>query len=221
MSAHLGARKAAALTPRAWPPLPDMRRTATIAAILLACTPVMLESQSRASARQLTIDTARSTLTVHVFRSGIFAFAGDNHEIRAPIASGSIDEAKPGVEFVIQTNQMKVLDPGLDAKKRDEVQANMLGPEVLDTQRYPQITFHSTRVEPGGADSWLVHGDLTLHGVTRPVAVSVSRIQQEYRGSASLKQTDFGIRPIRAGAGTVRVKDEVRIEFAIAILSGP
>ena len=231
MSAHLGARppqhaitglageprKAAVLTPRVRPPLP---RTALFAVMLLACSPVFVEGRPHASLRQRTIDTERSVLTVHVFRSGIFSFAGDNHEIRAPIASGTIDEGKPAVEFVVQANQMKVLDPDLDAGKRAQVQANMLGPEVLDTQQFPQIRFHSTSVEASGTDTWLVHGELSLHGVTRPIVVRVSEAQQEYHGVASLKQTDFGIKPIRAGAGTVRVKDAVKIEFAIVTRPG-
>ncbi len=198
-----------------------MKRTTILVTIVSACSPALLAAQSRPTARAAAIDTARSSLTVHVFRAGIFAFAGDNHDIRAPIVSGSIDESLPAVELVIQASQMKVLDPGLGAGKRAEVQANMLGPEVLDTQRFPQIRFRSTSVELSGARNWLVRGELSLHGVTRPLVVRVSKMQEEYRGTASLKQTDFGIKPIRAGAGTVRVKDEVRIEFAIVTRPGP
>ena len=38
-----------------------------------------------------------------------------------------------------------------------------------------------------------------------------------YVGNARLKQTDFGIKPIKVGGGAVRVKDEVRIEFDIQL----
>lgn len=183
--------------------------------VLAACCPALLGSQSKPGARR-PIDTTRSFLTVHVYRSGLFAFAGDNHEIRAPISSGSIDEAGAVVELVVQADQMKVLDPGLDAAKRDEVQRKMLGPEVLDVQRYPAITFRSTNVQQNGRDSWSVRGDLDLHGVSRAVVVRVTHTQGEYRGSASLRQTDFGIKPIRVAGGTVKVKDEVTIDFAIS-----
>jgi hypothetical protein len=39
-----------------------------------------------------------------------------------------------------------------------------------------------------------------------------------YRGSATLKQTDFGITPVTVAGGTVKVKDEVKIEFEIALV---
>lgn len=43
--------------------------------------------------------------------------------------------------------------------------------DFLEVEKYPVITFKSTRVEPDGLDRALVHGDLTIRGVTRPVAL--------------------------------------------------
>ncbi len=105
---------------------------AAVLATLLTSFPALLASQSNPITGAAAIDVARSTLTVHVYRSGIFSFAADNHEIRAPVASGSIDEGRRSVEFMVDPRQMTVLDPGLDAKKRAQVQETMLGPEVLD-----------------------------------------------------------------------------------------
>jgi len=62
-----------------------------------------------------------------------------------------------------------------------------------------------------------VTGTLNLHGVTKPVEVKVLREGDAYRGSARIKQTDFGIKPVRIAGGTVRVKDEIRIEFDIQL----
>jgi polyisoprenoid-binding protein YceI len=56
---------------------------------------------------------------------------------------------------------------------------------------------------------------LTLHGKKQPVAVEVSLKDGHYRGSASFKQSSFGISPISIAGGTVKVKDEVKIEFDI------
>ena len=91
----------------------------------------------------------------------------------------------------------------------------MLGPEVLDTQRYPEIVFRSTGANPAGQAVWKVQGNLTLHGQTRPVEVEVHEAGGHYDGSASFKQTEFGIKPVKVAGGTIRVKDEVRIEFQI------
>ena len=115
---------------------------------------------------------------------------------------------------------MTVIDPTLPADKRAEVQARMQGPEVLDGSRYPDIRFASTRIDLGGADQWRVTGDLTLHGVTRPLTFAVTRRDRHFRGMASIRQRDFGIRPIRIAGGTVKVKDELRIDFDIVACRG-
>ncbi|HEY6952646.1 MAG TPA: YceI family protein, partial [Bacteroidota bacterium] len=130
-------------------------------------------------------------MTVHVYRSGLFSFAGDNHEIQAPIAC-SLNEAERTVELRVDVRQMRVLDPNLSADKRSQVQGKMLSPDVLDPERYPEITFRSTGVDEKNSNL-SVRGNLTLHGQTRPINVSVTRTQSHYRGSATVKQTDFGI----------------------------
>ena len=161
------------------------------------------------------IDVEHSTITVHVYRSGLFSFAGDNHEIQAPIVSGTVEEAARTVEFTIEVRRMRVLDPNLSADKRSQVQDKMLSSEVLDADRYPEIKFHSTKVELKGGNTLSVSGNLTLHGQTRPLNVNVVSTQPRYRGSATLKQTEFGIKPISIGGGAIKVKDEVRIDFEI------
>ncbi|PYR23830.1 MAG: hypothetical protein DMF94_00140 [Acidobacteria bacterium] len=111
-----------------------------------------------------------------------------------------------------------MLDPKLAADKRADVQARMLGREVLDSGKFPDITFRSTAIEPAGAERWTVTGRLTIHGETRPATFSVVRQDGHYRGSAALKQRDFGIEPISIAGGTVKVKDELKVEFDIVAL---
>jgi polyisoprenoid-binding protein YceI len=91
---------------------------------------------------------------------------------------------------------------------------------VLDAARYPQVVFRSTSIEPVAADRWAVAGSLTLHGETHAVRAEVSLADGRYRGVTAFKLTDFGIRPPVVAGGTVRVRDEVRIVFDVA-LRGP
>src|SRR6185437_10803198 len=100
------------------------------------------------------------------------------------------------VRFVIDARQMKVLDPKLSPDKRQQVQDRMLGPDVLDPVRYPQITFASTHVDGAGQNEFLVTGQLSLHGVTRPISARVRKENGRYVGTCILKQRDFGITPI-------------------------
>ena len=91
----------------------------------------------------------------------------------------------------------------------------MLCAKVLEAEKFPEISFRSSKIERLGADKWAVQGDLSLHGQTRPVKVEVERQSGIYRGSATVLQKDFGIEPIRIAGGSVKVKNEVRIEFEI------
>ncbi len=162
------------------------------------------------------VDTERSTLTVFAYKSGLFSAFADDHVIRAPIAGGSISGAGMlAVDISVRSADLVALDPALSASKRAEVQTRMVGPEVLDVKQYPDITFASTAIQQVSADRWTVTGRLTIHGTTRPTTFAVTRQDGRYRGTVLLKQSEFGIRPISIVGGTVKVKDELKIEFDI------
>lgn len=170
-----------------------------------------------AAAEQRQVDTAKSEITVRVYKSGVFGALGHDHEIAAPVKSGAVDTAAHTVELRVAAASLKVRDPNASEKERGEIQNTMAGPEVLDTGRYPDIIFRSTNAESAGGDVWRVSGNLTIHGQSQPIEVQVKEEGGHYRGSASLKQSDFGIKPVKIAGGTIRVKDEIRIEFDIQL----
>lgn len=161
------------------------------------------------------IDVAKSSMTVRVLKAGLFSAFGHEHEVNAPIEQGSFREDHPSVELVVDARKLRVMDKDVSDKDRAEIQETMLGPKVLDSQQFPEILFRSTQLDRLGEGKWLLHGDLTLHGQTRPVVVKVEGQNGRYRGSAELKQKDFGITPVTVAGGTVKVKNELRIEFDI------
>jgi polyisoprenoid-binding protein YceI len=170
----------------------------------------------KTAAQSAHIDPQHSTMTVKVLKSGVFSAFGHNHEIRAPIISGSIDTlGTPSVELRVDARKMQVLDPDLEVDKRAEVQKTMLSDAVLDSQRFPEIRFVSRTIEAAGGDRFRVSGELTLHGVTRPVVVRVELGGGRYTGSATVKQSEFGMKPVTVAGGTVKVKDAVEIVFEI------
>lgn len=174
---------------------------------------------TRVVADQRLVDLDRSTVTVHVFKAGLFRALADDHVIQAALSDGSLDNdaATPHVQIVIDARQMRVLDPGLSAGDRQKVQTRMLGPEVLDVTRFPWISFHSLESRRLNASGWEVKGELELHGHIRPMAVTVVEESGRYKGSATLRQSDFGIVPISIVGGTVKVKNEIRIDFDIVM----
>jgi polyisoprenoid-binding protein YceI len=179
------------------------------------------------------IVAAQSTVRIHVGKSGLFSFAGHEHEIEAPALSGHVrfdpaDLAQSDVQVTFDAAALRVdpaREPSGDAPK---VQSVMAGPEVLDVARFPTIALRSTgvRIEnQQGANAKLrIAGELTLRGVSRPVTVPVDVVRSDTSvkatGTFKVKQSDYGIKPVSAGMGTVRVKDEVEVRFTIVAARG-
>jgi hypothetical protein len=189
-------------------------RLCSSSVLVLVVAGVLTTSHTRAETHAINVE--QSTLTVFAYKSGLFSAFADNHIIKAPIAGGSISEDSPlKVDLTVRAANLRVLDPSLAPDRRAEVQARMLGPEVLDVTTFPEITFASTTIDPSGADRWNVTGRLTIHGQTRTITFAVSRANGRYHGDVPIKQRDFGIEPIRIAAGAVKVKDELKVEFDI------
>jgi polyisoprenoid-binding protein YceI len=97
----------------------------------------------------------------------------------------------------------------------------MLGPEVLDSDRFREICFEASKVEQTSQDHFLVSGSLSLHGRKQPISLHILRSNGRYHGDAVLKQRDFGITPVSVAGGTVKIKNELKIDFDIATEAGP
>ena len=109
-------------------------------------------------------------------------------------------------------------------ERRDD---DLKGPNFLDVAKFPTITFKSTKVEAAGPGKWKVTGDLTLHGVTKPVVLDVEASgtpihdpMGNTRAGASattkINRKDFGLAYNKAlEAGGVMVGDEVAISIDV------
>jgi polyisoprenoid-binding protein YceI len=181
-----------------------------------------------------TIDSAASSVMVHVGKTGIGSFAAHEHDVAAPALRGQVladleELSRSSVDIEVNARALKITgdEPAQDAHK---VQQTMSGPKVLDVLRFPIIRFRSRevtgqRLAPDRYDLTIA-GELSLRGATKPVTVP---IQLEVRGDALtgtgkmlVKQTDFGIEPVAAGGGLVKVADEVTVTFRIvARTAGP
>ena len=182
---------------------------AALAATLALATPVC--------ANPVAIDRATSTMTVYVYKKGLFSFLADDHVIAAPIARGAYDAEAANAEIDVDATALKVLDPKLSADKRSQVQSSMDGPKVLDVEHYPKISFRSTKIERTGRNLKIA-GELSLHGQTHAISVTAEEIDAtHFSGSSTIRLTDFGITPIKIAGGAVSVRDDVKIEFRIAL----
>jgi polyisoprenoid-binding protein YceI len=113
------------------------------------------------------------------------------------------------------------LPPSTDRSAQQQVNANMLGPEVLDVARFGTANFVVKTVrqipQPSSRNlpQYELAGDFTLHGVTRPIQVLADFEEQNgwlhLRGGFTIMQSQFGITPFTKAFGTVGVSDELKV----------
>jgi polyisoprenoid-binding protein YceI len=94
---------------------------------------------------------------------------GQFNKVTGTIQYEPDDLPHSSVDVVIETS---TITTGI--KKRDE---HLLSPDFLDASKYPEIQFKSTKAESSGRNRIKVAGDLTIHGITRPV-----NMEMEYSG---------------------------------------
>jgi polyisoprenoid-binding protein YceI len=168
---------------------------------------------------------ASGRLLVRTARSGLGRRAGHDLTLEVTRWSGraSVDPAEPASSAVsaeIEVDSFEVREGtggvmALTGSDRDEI-AKIIRDKVLYASAHPVITFRSTEVE-GTPESFTVEGDLTIMGVTKPVTVRGQVSGDRLTGSATVVQSQWGIKPYSALFGQLRVADPVEIEFDLAL----
>lgn len=130
----------------------------------------------------------------------------------------TLDQAKPQASKVDVTIDVASIDTASEG--RDE---HLKGPDFFDIAKYPAMTFKSTKVKVTGKDTATVTGDLTLHGVTKPVGLVVKfnkagespiakgRYVAGFSALGKLKRSDFGIKtylPLIGDEVTIAISTE-------------
>ncbi|MGN6475129.1 MAG: YceI family protein [Mycobacteriales bacterium] len=137
-------------------------------------------------------------------------------------AEAHLDEenvANSSVRVEIKTAS---IDTGND--QRDE---HIRNSDFLEVEKYPTITFASTKVEQTGEDTYAVTGDLTIKETTRPVTVNFEKtgaaddpwgnFRVGFEGKTVINRKDWGVNwNVALEAGGILVSDKVTLEFDIA-----
>jgi polyisoprenoid-binding protein YceI len=148
--------------------------------------------QSAAANEIYQFDQARSTI---VFR--VHQFLGTTNG-KFTQFSGSIDLDRQHPEHSSGSARIQVSSIDTGIKKRDD---HLRSPEFFNVAKYREITFKSRSVKQSGPQSGNIMGDLTLHGVTKPVTLRVklvTPVSDEARTrwevtTEPLKRRDFGL----------------------------
>jgi polyisoprenoid-binding protein YceI len=122
------------------------------------------------------IDPAHSQVTFKVKHMMFTTVRGSFKVLNGTLHIDEQNPANSEVDAQVETASIDTGEP-----KRDE---HLRTPDFFDAQQYPTITFKSTKVEHAGGNEYNVTGDLTMHGVTKPVT-----LKAEYGGQG---KTPFG-----------------------------
>jgi polyisoprenoid-binding protein YceI len=206
----------AACSPR---PAGESKTAATTPAAKAA--PAAAKAPRDAPAGIYTMDMEHTSVVFRVPHMGLSHYTARFTKADGQLTFDPANPAAQGVTATIDAGSLATAYP--DPAKLDfDAQIEK---EFLDTAKYPQITFRSTKVEPTGAETARVTGDLTLHGVTRPVVLEVTynggykaggmdpkghRIGFSAHGT--FKRSDFGIAyGVPAPGTTFGVGDDVEV----------
>ena len=139
---------------------------------------------------------------------------------------GSIqaDPAKPEASSVAFTIKTASIDTNNGNRDND-----LRSPNFLDVAKYPTITFKSTKVEKAGQGKLKVTGNLTLHGVTKPVVLDVEgptapikdpggHIRRGLSASTTINRKDFGLEYNKMIEAGPVVGDQVKIEIEAELI---
>lgn len=156
-------------------------------------------------------DTAHSKLGFVVTHLLITDVEGSFKNFQSKITAEKPDFSDAVVELTAEVNSVNT-----DNDKRDE---HLKGADFFDAAKFPQLTFKSTSVKKVSANKYKVNGNLTFHGVTKPVTLDATlrgvttnpmskKATAGFKVSGTIKRADFGFGTKYANA---MLSDEVTL----------
>jgi len=166
------------------------------------------------------IDPAHSSATFSIRHMTISNVRGEFGKVTGTVNWDDADVTKSTAEATIDATTINTHEP-----KRD---AHLKSPDFFDVEKNPTITFKSTQVQKAGADHLKITGNLTIHGVTRPVILDATytgivkdpggNTRRGASAKTKLNRKDFGLTWNKSlEAGGVLVGDEVDIALELEL----
>ncbi len=137
--------------------------------------------------------------------------------------SGTVDPTNPAATSIEVTIDVASLNTH-NAQRDNDLRSS----SFLELEKYPSITFRSTRIEPSGQDRYTMAGDLTIKGITRPVALRVLRYGEindpmmghrvAYSAEGEINRKDFGMSFDMLADGKIIVGHEIKIAVELEVV---
>lgn len=177
------------------PPAPPAVAELPAAGLRSASTPVAALPAALPAAGTYALDPAHSTVGFRIRHMGIAWVEGEFDAFEGTVVFDPADVAATTVRATVQTASV---DTDVDARD-----GHLRTADFFDAETYPAMTFQSTAVHPTGPNTFRLAGDLTLHGVTRPVTFDVTAAgpisdprggtRAGFHGEAEIDRRDFGM----------------------------
>ena len=173
------------------------------------------------------VDSVHSSAEFSVRHMMVSTAKGRFDKVTGTVNLDDKSPTKSTVEITIDPSTIDTHEP-----KRD---GHLKSPDFFDVAKFPTITFKSTKIEKAGKAKFKVTGDLNMHGVTKPVTLTVEgptppqknimsgAMNSGVSATGKLNRKDWGLtwnKPLEA-AGGVLVGDEVTLNIDLELSSKP
>lgn len=168
-----------------------------------------------------TIDAAHTSVEFAVRHLMITTVKGRFAEVDGTVKSDDTDPAKGEVDITINAASIDTREPQRDTHLRSA--------DFFDVEKHPTLTFRSKRIENVKGEQFTLVGDLTMHGVTREVALDVTsegRAKDPWGGeragftaTTKVKRSEFGLTWNQVlETGGLAVSDDIRISIDVELV---
>jgi polyisoprenoid-binding protein YceI len=207
--------------------------------LLAAATAFLTLAGAKAAPSTWEVNTDASRVFVKV---GLATRLGHEHGVQGNLKSGKLTLGGEGelvfdmASFTADTAEARKR-VGLESKPVSETEAQKVtetvrGPQVLNVNQYPTATYRISSTTPldkqaaGEPGDYQLEGRFTLHGTEQkvPVKAKVERGDKgglKMTGTFTIKQTDYGMKPVSAAGGLAKSADELEISADLAFRPAP
>ncbi|WP_207428864.1 YceI family protein [Pedobacter sp. SYSU D00535] len=191
-----------------------MKKILLLAVVLFANTALFAQ-------KKWTVDPVHSSVKFNVTHLVISEVEGQFKKFDGSLLSANPDFTNAQINFTVDVNSIDT--------ENDQRDAHLKAPDFFDTQKYPNITFKSTSFKKVSGNKYQLLGNLTLHGVTKPVKFNVTyggtakdgygNTKAGFRASTVINRFDYGLQwnaLTEAGGATIGkdVTIDLKLQFA-------
>lgn len=171
-----------------------------------------------ATATSWTLDPAHTSVEFAAKHLMITTVKGRFSDVSGTIKMNEANPATSSVKAVIKAASIDT--------RTEQRDAHLKSVDFLEVERYPEITFTSTKVEPAGEDRYRITGDLTIHGITKSTVLDVTDegrtkdpwggVRAGFSATTRIDRRDFGLTWNQVlESGGVVVGNEIRITIEV------